>query len=354
MRKMLVMFLSVATLALCWVGWTLPAWAAQKTLNLFIWSEYIDPKIPQEFEKATGIKVNITTYESNEAMMAKLQAGGDSEYDVIVPSSYVIKPLEHLHLVQKLNHSLIPNLKNLKKMFRNSPNDPGNVYSVAYQWGTTGLLYRKDKVKNFQNTWGLLFNEKMNQGPFYLIDDERSMMGIALLYLGYPFNSTDPAQLKKAADLLVKVKKYPDCLGFRGGVGAKNDVVAGTAVAAIVYNGDAAKAINKNKNIPMAYTIPKEGSEIWYDNMMITDKAPHPKAANEFINFILSPKIGAQLSDYNEYATPNEASMPYIDKGDHDDPAIYPSEAVLKTLHTTRDLGEKMKLLDAAWTRAKS
>ncbi len=354
MRKMLLILLALA-LTLGSAGWaTTRAWAAPKQLKVFIWSEYIDPQIPKDFQKATGIKVTIDTYESNEDMMAKLVAGGDSQYDIIVPSEYIIPALVHMHLVQKLNHALIPNLKNLKKMFRTAPIDPGNVYSAAYQWGTVGLLYRKDKIANFKNTWGVLFNPKMDPGPFYLMDDQRSMIGIALRYLGYDFNSIVPEQLKQAADLLAKTKKRQNCLGFRGGVGAKNDVVAGTAVAAIVYNGDGVRAILDNKDIPLAFTIPKEGSEIWYDNMAIPDKAPHPKAANMFINYILSAKVGAQLSNFNEYATPNAAAMRYITPRDLKDPAIYPPPQVLKTLHFTKDHGNQMKLIDAAWTRAKS
>ncbi len=353
MRKLLVIALTVV-LSLASAGWATRAWAGQKQLKVFIWSEYIDPQIPKNFEKATGIKVTIDTYESNEDMMAKLMAGGDSQYDIIVPSEYIIPSLVHLHLVQKLNHALIPNLKNLEKMFRTAPIDPGNVYSAAYQWGTVGLLYRKDKIAHFENTWNMLFDPKMNPGPFYLMDDERSMIGIALRDLGYDFNSVVPEQLKEAADLLARTKKRQSCLGFRGGVGAKNDVVAGTAVAAIVYNGDGVRAILDYKVIPVGFTVPKDGSEIWYDNMAIPDKAPDPAAANKFINYILDAKVGAQLSNFNEYATPNEASKPYITPADLKNPAIYPPPEVMKTLYFTKDKGNQMKLIDEAWTRAKS
>jgi spermidine/putrescine transport system substrate-binding protein len=353
MRKMLVIALTVV-LTLASAGWATHARAAQKELKVFIWSEYIDPQIPKDFEKATGIKVKMDTYESNEDMMAKLVAGGDSQYDIIVPSEYIIPSLVHLHLLQKLNHALIPNLKNLEKMFRTAPIDPGNVYSAAYQWGTVGLLYRKDKIAKFENTWQLLFDPKMDPGPFYLMDDQRSMIGIALCSLGYDFNSIVPDELKQAADLLARTKKRRSCLGFRGGVGAKNDVVAGTAVAAIVYNGDGVRAILDNKDIHLAFTIPKEGSEIWYDNLAIPDKAPNPEAANQFINFILDAKVGAMLSNFNEYATPNEAAKAFITPADLKNPAIYPPPEVLKVLHFTKDHGNKMKYIDQAWTRAKS
>lgn len=355
MRKMLLMVLTLV-LALGSVGWASHnAWAGQKQLKLFIWSEYIDPAIVKNFEKTTGIKVTINTYESNEGMLSKLVAGGDSQYDVIVPSQYFIPVLVHMHLVQKLNHALIPNLKNLKKTFRTSYIDPGNVYSAAYLCGSEGLFYRKDKVQNFKNTWGMVFNPKMNPGPYYLLDDQRPMIGIALRSLGYDFNSTVPAQLKKASDLLRQTKERRDCLGFRGGTGALNDVVAGNAVLAICYNGDAARAIHSNPKVPLGFAIPKQGSELWYDNMCIPDKAPDPVAANKFINYMLSPKVGAENAMYNYYTTPNAAAVPYLKPEFRNDPDINLPEKVLKTLSIVPSLsGKKLQLIDAAWTRAKS
>lgn len=349
MKKLAILLLTVMLLA---PG--LNVVAAQEEINVFIWSEYIDEEIPVEFEKATGIKVRMDLYESNEDMMAKLQAGGVSQYDIIVPSDYIMPALIELGLVQKLDHSKLPNLKNLMPRFTQTTYDPGNVYTAAYQWGTVGLLYRSDMLKDFNGSWSTIFEPAKSPGNFLLIDSSREMIGIALLYLGYEFNSTNPKELLAAADLISATKNRQDCLGFKGGVGGKNDVVSGSAAAAIVYNGDAIQAISNNEDVPLVFTVPKEGSEIWYDSMAIPARAPNVSAAHKFINYILDAQVGAQLSNWNQYATPNEASKEFITPEDLENSGIYPTEDIMKVLFFTEDLGNKMKLVDEAWTRAKS
>ncbi len=332
-----------------------PVTAGAEELKIFMWSEYMDEEnMPAAFEKETGIKVRLDIYENNEEMVAKLQAGGVSQYDIVVPSDYIMPVLINQKLIQPIDHAKVPNLKNLKPLFQNTSYDPGNKWSVAWQWGTVGLMYRKDRMSaDDVRSWSVLFDPKKSKGPFWLIDSVREMMGIALLYLGYDFNSTDPKELKAAADLLVATKKTKDCMGFKPGVGGKNDVVSGTAAAAIVYNGDAIQSVTQNPGV-LAFTIPKEGSEIWFDSMCIPAKAPNPAAAHKWINWILEAKVGADLSNYNQFATPNEAAMPYITAADLKNPGIYPTPDIMKILHFTTDLGKQNRLIDEAWTRAKS
>ncbi len=351
MRRCLPLVLIVVLMA----GSAAPVFAEEGVLRLYIWSEYMDEeKMPADFEEETGIKVRLDIYENNEEMVAKLQAGGVSQYDIVVPSDYIMPVLINQKLIQPLDHSKIPNLDNLKPIFKTASYDPGNTYSVAWQWGTVGLMYRKDRVPEAATrSWSMIFEPSEQVGPFWLIDSVREMMGITLLYLGHDFNSTEPEELKAAADLLVTTKKTDNCMGFKPGVGGKNDVVAGTAVAAIVYNGDAIQAALKEPE-KLAFTIPKEGSEIWYDSMCIPAKAPNPDAAHKWINWILKPKVGAALSNYNHFATPNAAAMPYILEEDKKNPNIYPPEDVMEVLHFTKDLGKKNQIMDAAWTRAKS
>lgn len=331
-----------------------PAFAADDELKIFIWSEYMDPQMPDQFTEEFGIPVRIDLYENNEEMLAKLQAGGVSQYDIIVPSDYIMPALIHQDLIMELDHSKIPNLSNLFPIFRKTSYDPGNKYSVAWQWGTVGLMYRKDKLSENQvGSWDLYFDPQSDPGPFWMIDSVREMMGITLVYLGYEFNSTVPKELKEASDLLIETKKREDCMGFKPGVGGKNDVVAGTANAAIVYNGDAIQSISDQPDV-LGFTIPREGSEIWYDSMCIPAKAPNPDAAYKWINWILEPKIGAQLSNYNQFATPNQAAMPFITPEDKKNPSIYPTQEIMERLHFTKDLGKANRIMDEAWTRAKS
>lgn len=324
---------------------------AQKEMRLFIWSEYMDPEIIKAFEKQNNLKVRIDLYESNEDMLAKLQAGGVSQYDVIVPGDYIIPTLINLKLIQPLDKSKVPNLKNLDPKFANPPYDPGNKYSAAYQWGVSGIMYRKDKVQSPPDSWAAILDPK-GSGPFVLMDSIREMMGGALRYLGYSINTKDPKQVQAAGKLLLDAKKSSRALGFEGGVGAKNRLVAGTATYAVVYNGDAIKAAGESKNV--AFVVPKEGAALFVDNMAIPARAPNPDAANKFINFILDAKIGAQLSNYNRYATPNKAALAFINKDDLKNPAIYPSEAIKSKLEFVLDLGKDSRLYDEVWTAVKS
>lgn len=352
MRRLTIMTILLLVLAGPMVSAGL---AAEEELRIFIWSEYMDEEqMPADFEKATGIRVRLDIYENNEEMVAKLLAGGVSQYDIVVPSDYIMPVLINQQLIQPLDHAQIPNLKNLKPIFRNASYDPGNKWSVAWQWGTVGLMYRKDKVKPEDlQSWSILLDPAKQPGPFWLIDSVREMMGIPLLYLGYDFNSVDPKEVKEAADLLVATKKSKNCQGFKPGVGGKNDVVAGTAVAAVVYNGDAIQSVTEDPD-KLGFTIPKEGSEIWYDSMCIPAKAPNVAAAHKWINWILEPEVGAALSNFNQYATPNEAAMPFITPEDLNNPGIYPTPEIMATLHFTKDLGKDSRLIDEAWTRVKS
>ena len=331
------------------------AFAEDKVLKIFIWSEYMDEvNMPKAFEEATGIKVHLDLYESNEEMLAKLQAGGDSLYDIVVPSDYIMPSMIELKLLQPLDHAKLPNLKNLGAKFRGPSFDPTNKYSVGWQWGTVGLMYRKDRIKDADaQSWSILFDEKKDPGPFCLLDSVREMMGITLRYLGHDFNSVNPKELKAACDLLIKTKKRPSCLGFKGGVGGKNDVVANAAAAAIVYNGDAIQAMGEDPK-HLGFVVPKEGSEIWLDSMCIPAKAPHPDAAHKWINWILEPKVGASLSNYNHFATPNEAAKPFLNKEDLANPGVWPTPEIMKTLQFTKDLGKDTRIVDQAWTRVKS
>jgi len=214
------------------------AFAADKEMRLFIWSEYMPEDFVPNFEKQTGIKVRVDYYESMEEMIAKLQAGGVSQYDVVVPSDYVIPTMVKLDLLKELDHAKIPNMKNLASTFVNPPYDPGNKYTAAYQWGTLGMMYKKDKVPGNPPSWAVMFDESKQLGPFVLIDSTREMLGCALAYMGKDVNTTDKKDLDALAALMLKVKKSKYFQGFEVGTGARSKVVAGAAIAAIVYNGD--------------------------------------------------------------------------------------------------------------------
>jgi spermidine/putrescine transport system substrate-binding protein len=236
-----------------------------------------------------------------------------------------------------LRHDNIPNIKNLDPKFASREYDPGNKYTVPYQWGTVGLYVRKGKDEKIDETWGLIFDPKKSIGSFLMIDDTRSCIGAALRYKGYSLNTTDKKQLKEARDLLLNAKKRS--LGFEGGVGVKNKVLARVCKVGMAYNGDAVRGTKEDSET--YFFIPREGTEIWLDNMAIPAKAPNRDLAEKFVNYILDAKVGAQLSNFNQYATPNKASLEFIKPEDPKNAAIYPTDEQLTVLEFTRDLGAK-------------
>ncbi len=319
-------------------------------LNLFIWSEYIDPEIVADFEKRFSCKVTIDLYEDNESMMAKLQGGGTSLYDVVVPGQYMIPVMAKLGLLADLRHENIPNLANLDDKFRNPIYDPGNRYSVAYQWGTVGIYLRRKAGQSVDETWGLLFDKGKEPGPFLLMDASREMMGSALKYQGRSVNTVVPDELRAVGALLLDAKNRSQ--GFEGGVGGKNKVLGRAVEAAVVYNGDAVRGMVDDPETH--YFVPREGGIIWVDSLAIPAQAPHRDAAEKFINFILDPEVGARLSNFNQYATPNKAAKAFITPSDLAMSAIYPSEEMMAKLEFIVDLGADSKLHDEVWTQVKS
>jgi len=327
--------------------------AAGKKLNVYMYSEYIDPELLKQFTAQTGIEPRISVYEAEEEMMAKMQGGGGaSQYDVVVLTDYLIPVMAKLNLIQPLAPAKIPNRANVNDMFVNPSYDPGNKYGMPYQWGTVGLFYRTDKAPQFEPSWDMVFDEAKQPGSFVLMDEMRSMMGVTLVHLGYAVNTRNADEARKAGGALLKAKHSKKCLGFDGGVAGVNKVVSGDAVMAVVFNGDAVKAMKENKDV--RYVTPKEGTTLWVDCMVIPAKAPNAEGAHKFINFILDAKNGAQLSNFNHYATPNKASLPLIAPEDRADKAIYPSDEDLKKMKYVEDLGKDTALYDDVWTQVKS
>ncbi|MCL5611494.1 MAG: spermidine/putrescine ABC transporter substrate-binding protein, partial [Chloroflexi bacterium] len=214
------------------------------------------------------------------------------------------------------------------------------------------IMVRTDKVPALEPSWGVFFDAAKQPGPFVLIDSMRDMMAAALKYKGHSINTRSLEELREAGELILAAKKSPKALGFDGGVGGKNKVVAGQAVMAIAYNGDVVRAMDEDKSI--AYVLPREGTLIWMDAMVVPSKAPNAAGAHQFINFILEPKAGADLSNFNLYATPNKASLPLIEPKDRQNPAIYPSAEQIATMQYLVDVDKDTRLYDEVWMNVKS
>ncbi|NNC23285.1 spermidine/putrescine ABC transporter substrate-binding protein [Salinisphaera sp. USBA-960] len=348
-------------LMLCLIGLVLASGTvfaqSAKKLFLFNWSQYMDPAIIKAFEKKYDVEVVRSFYDSNPQLFAKLRSGGASQYDVIFPSNYYVPRLIKTNLIQPLNHDEIPNLDNLKSRFRDPPYDPQDRYSVPYQWGTTGIAYNADDLADVPKSWSILFDRGVNpDNPFALIPDGQVTVAAACAYLGIGWRCKGEKSWKKAAQLLIKTKTRSNFNGFVSGTPILQQLARGNADAGMTFNGDYMfyKKRNPEAFSDIEYFIPKEGGELWVDAMAIPVNAPHPKLAHKFINFILKAKVGAQLSNWNAYATPNEISQPMLKKS-LQKPPITPTQNQMKRLRFTPSLkGENLHMFQQLWTDIKS
>jgi spermidine/putrescine transport system substrate-binding protein len=322
-------------------------------LRLFIWPDYMDPEILREFEQTYGVRVVTDYYDNNEALIAKLKAGGIGQYDVIVASDYAIEVLESGTLLLPLDHRHIPNVRNLDARFRALPFDSANLYSITYQWGTTGLGVRMDLLRDSTaqlDTWRIVFDEAAQQGSIVMLQDPRETIGAALIHLGHSPNTTDTTALNEAEQLLVQQR--PRVLTYAPFASGRDLLASGDAAVSHNYSGD---ILSVQKEVPaIRYVIPREGAILWTDNMAIPARAPARYTAETFINFILDAEVGARLSNFTRYATPNAASLPLVDAALRSDRSVYPDSAVMARLHVLRDVGPARAIYDRIWTRLRA
>lgn len=316
----------------------------QKILNVFNWSEYLPESVIKEFEEKYDIKVNYLTYSSNEEMLARIMAGDDI-FDISVASDYMVEVMRKQKLMEEINMSNIPNFKNIGEEFKNLSFDPGNKYSVPYMWGTGVIALNTGKVpggsiKSYGDLWDSRFKNSL-----VVLDDERALIGIALKKLGYSLNETDPVKLEQARVELLKLK--PNIKSFNSD-SPKAELLSGSVTAGYMWGAEAAIAGNQDKNIKAFF--PEEGMYIWQDNFVIPKGALNKDNAELFINFLLDPKVSAEISKEFPYANPNLAAHQYIVKNTLNNTAVYPSEADLKIGERLKDIGDATKLYDKIWS----
>ena len=320
-------------------------------LHVYNWSEYIDPEIYEDFEEEFGVKVIEDTFASNEDLLAKLQAGATG-YDLIVPSDYMVAIMVELDLLSEINYDNIPNFENIDDTFRDPPYDPGNVFSVPYQWGTTGIGYNADLFEDPPNSWAYLFDPAMASeyaGRISMLNDSREVLGAALKYLGYSVNSTSEQELEEAKQLLIQQKEW---VAAYDSDGFEDLLAAGEVDIGHGWSGDYFAAAEEAESV--WYIIPEEGGVIWTDNLAIPKTAPSQYTAEVFIDYLLRPEVGAKITNYTWYGSPNKASTEFIDAEILEEPAIYPPDEVMEMLEFLRDVGESTALYDRIWTELKT
>lgn len=300
-------------------------------LAIFNWSEYMDPDLKTAFEEEFGVSVTEDNYDSNEAMQPIISAGG-SGYDFIVPSDYMVSILIEAGDVQALNRDAVPNIENLLPEFASGlPFDPDGTYTAPYQWGTTGLgVDLAITGEDVPETWGLIFDGDVAaqyglEGSYAtLLNDPRETMGAALKYLGYSLNSTSDEELAEARQLIQDAK---DRVAAFDSDQYDELLATGDSAVAHGYSGNFIVQFDEADDPDQySYFVPEEGGTRWVDNMAIPFDAPHPCTAHTFINFLLDAERGAQLTNWNYYASPNAASEEFIDPDVLSDPIVYPTD----------------------------
>lgn len=304
------------------------------TLTVFNWGEYIDPDLIKQFEKETGIKVIYETFDSNEAMLTKIQQGG-SAYDVAVPSEYTVEMMIEDDLLIPLDHSKLPNLKNIDPYFLDLPFDPANKYSIPYFWGTVGIVFNPNLIEDHLtfDSWEDLWDPSLKRKVF-LVDGSREVMGMGLNSIGESLNAKDETLLQKATDKLTKLS--PNVKAIIGDE-ITPLMIHNEAAVALTWSGQAADMMYENEELDFA--VPHEGSNLWFDNFVIPKTSKNVDGAHAFINFMLDAKAGAQNTDYVGYSSPNAAAWEYLDPEVVEDERYYPGEEIREHLEVYENLG---------------
>ncbi len=343
------------------------AQAGDRIVNFYNWSDYIDPAAIEAFTRETGIAVKYDTFDSNDMLETKLLAG-NSGYDLVVPTAYFLERQIKAGIFRKLDKPQLPNLANVWDEIarRLAAYDPGNLYAVNYMWGTTGIGYNVGSAKAILgaqatlDSWDLVFKPeaiaKFKACGVHMLDSSDDVLSAALNYLGLDPNTSDPAQLEQAADVLAKVR--PSVRKFHSAE-YLNALASGEICLVLGFSGDikqAQKRAGEAKNgVDIGYVIPKEGAQLWFDNLAIPRDARHPAEAHALIDFLLRPEIAGRNTNLIAYANGVAASRPFVDRAILQDRGIYPDAATMQQLYTITAHDQKtQRLINRLWTRIKT
>lgn len=321
---------------------------ASKVVNVYVWGGEIPRSIIQKFEQETKIKVNFSTYDSNETLYAKLRASQQSIYDVILPSAYFVERMKNKRLLNKIDPTKLSNLSNIEKSFTHHPYDDGNQYSIPLIWGATGIFYHQKKIKHPPKTWQALW-QTQEPKQMMLLDDSREVFAAALLSLHYSPNDRNVAHIQAAFQALQRL--IPQIKLFSS-EGVQATMIDEDALYGSAWNGDVFKAQAENPDIQFIY--PKEGFVIWIDCLAMPVNPPHPTEAYQFINYLLRADVSADIALKEGHAITNWAGKKQLPKSIRDNPIIYPSAAILKRGVVQRDLDdETLALYNQYWQALK-
>lgn len=339
---LLVILLVVGVVSGCASGGT-----PKKSLYVYNWGDYIDESVIGEFEKEYGIKVVYETFATNEDMYVKIKQGG-TKYDVAMPSDYMIEKMIKESLLEPINIAKITTFGDIAPEFKNLPFDKGNQYSIPYLWGTVGIIYNKTMVTDPVDSWNILWNEKY-KGQIVMLDSERDALAVSLKRLGYSLNSRDTKELEEAKLSLIKQK--PLLLAYAGD-NLKDMMISGEGSMAVCWSGDAMYMMGENPDL--AYALPKEGSNLWFDNMVIPKGAKNIEEAHLFINFMNRAEIAKKNVEYIGYSTPNTKAKALLDPSVSGNLSAYPKIDQLSNFEVFLDPGTFIETYNQIWIEVKS
>ncbi len=317
---------------------------AEETITVFNWYDYIDEAVLDMFEQETGISVKYACFTTNEEMYAKLNAGAGS-YDVIFPSDYIIERMIKEDALEKLNKDNMPNVSGVIDWMQTPDYDPTGEYSVAYMWGTVGILYNTTYVDEPITSWKSMFDPAYKKDVF-MLDSIRDTLGITLKMLGYSMNTKDPDQLEEAKNALIQQKADGIVKGYLVDE-TKDKMIAGEAAMALMWSGDALYAMEGSEDL--AYVVPEEGSNVWVDGMCIPKGSQHKEAAEKFIDFLCRPDIARMNMDYIYYSTPIQQVVDEMDEEEKNNATLNPPADVVERCEFFHDISEDMEMYDRIW-----
>lgn len=317
------------------------------TLNVYNWGDYIDIEVLDQFEEEYGIKVVYDTFATNEDLYVKLKQGGSS-YDVIFPSDYMIERMIREDLLTTIDKNNIPNLSKVGEEFLNLDYDKNNDYSVPYMWGTLGIIYNTTMIEESLDSWADLWDEQY-KGQIVMYNSQRDSLAVALKKLGYSLNSRDEKELEEAKQELIKQK--PLVHAYMGDE-VKDAIISGEAAIAVVYSGDA--VYMKWENPDLEYVIPSEGTNLWFDAMVIPKNSQNKEAAEKFIDFMTRPDIAAKNAEYIGYSSPIPEAVELLDDEVKNDADAYPSSEEIANTEIFSDPADILHIYDRIWTEVTS
>jgi len=366
-RNWVPAFAAITVIVFAVAAAVVPAVAQERVVNFYNWSDYIDPTVLEGFTKETGIKVRYDTFDSNDTLEAKLLAG-KSGYDVVVPTAYFLARQIAAGIFLKLDKSKLPNLANAWPEIadRLAGYDPGNQYAVNYMWGTTGIGYNVEDARAVLgadatiDSWDDVFDPakiaKFKNCGIHLLDSSDDIMPAALHYLHLDPNSSDPGDLQKAVDLLGKIRPYVRKFHSSEYL---NALATGEICFVVGFSGDIKQAQKRaaeaKGSVAVGYAIPKEGAQLWFDNLAIPKDAPDAAEAHALIDYLLKPEVAAKNTNFVSYANGNLASQKLIDRAILDDRTVYPDATTMARLYTITAHDQKtQRLINRLWTRIKT